>query len=175
MLAGLGAISAEEIDYSHRRWIFMEMITVDANELDPELVYRIEFLPTANMAFSPLISAMISVFALCAAIGMGLLMTRKRVSVPSLLTVVTLGGLAFIVYILGMPMQIVLGIVGSSILLVFPVALVSPRLDPSNNPRKGRGPTIQCPACNTINSVESNVRPLRFECNGCDVILRIEE
>ena len=175
MLAGLGAISAEEIDYSHRRWIFMEMITVDANELDPELVYRIEFLPTANMAFSPLISAMISVFALCAAIGMGLLMTRKRVSVPSLLTVVTLGGLAFIVYVLGMPMQIVLGIVGSSILLVFPVALVSPRLDPSNNPRRGSGPTIQCPACDTINSVESNVRPLRFECKGCDVILRIEE
>ena len=175
MLAGLGAISADEIDYSHRRWIFMEMITVDTNELDPELVYRIEFLPTANMAFSPLISAMISVFALCAAIGMGLLMTRKRVSVPSLLTVVTLGGLAFIVYVLGMPMQIVLGIVGSSILLVFPVALVSPRLDPSNNPRKGSGPTIQCPACDTINSVESNVRPLRFECKGCDAILRIEE
>jgi hypothetical protein len=175
MLAGLGAISADEIDYSHRRWIFMEMITVDANELDSELVYRIEFLPTANMAFSPLISAMISVFALCAAIGMGLLMTRKRVSVPSLLTVVTLGGLAFIVYVLGMPMQIVLGIVGSSILLVFPVALVSPRLDPSNYPRKGSGPTIQCPACDIINSVESNVRPLRFECKGCDVILRIEE
>ena len=102
-------------------------------------------------------------------------MTRKRVSVPSLLTVVTLGGLAFIVYVLGMPMQIVLGIVGSSILLVFPVALVSPRLDPSNNPRKGSGPTIQCPACDTINSVESNVRPLRFECKGCDAILRIEE
>ena len=175
MLAGLGAVSAEEIDYSHRRWIFMEMITVDIDELDPELEYRIEFLPTANMAFSPLISAMISVFALCAAIGMGLLMTRKRASVPSLLTVVTLGGLAFIIYVLGMPMQIVLGIVGSSILLVFPVALVSPRSDPSNHPRKIRGPTIQCPACDSINPVESDIRPLRFECEGCDAILRIEE
>jgi hypothetical protein len=127
------------------------------------------------MAFSPLISAMISVFSLCVAIAMGLFLTRKRSSIPSLITVVALGGLSLVVYILGMPMQIVLAIVGSSVLLVFPISLVSPKSNKESGFIGKRGPRIDCPACGTSNPVESKIRPLRFECSGCDVMLRIEE
>jgi len=175
MLAGLGPVSAENLDFSHRRWIFLETIQIKENQIEENEDFRIEFLPSGNMAFSPLISAMISVFALCVAIAMGLFLTRKRSSVPSLIAVVALGGLSLVVYILGMPMQIVLAIVASSVLLVFPISLVSPRSNKEGSRIRGRGPKIDCPACGTSNPVDSKVRPLRFECSGCDVMLRIEE
>ena len=175
MLAGLGPVSAENLDFSHRRWIFLESIEIKENQIEENEDFRIEFLPSGNMAFSPLISAMISVFALCVAIAMGLFLTRKRSSVPSLIAVVALGGLSLIVYILGMPMQIVLAIVASSVLLVFPISLVSPRSNKEDSRTRKRGPRIDCPACGTSNPVESKIRPLRFECSGCDVMLRIEE
>ena len=175
MLAGLGPVSAENIDFNHRRWIFLESVQIKEEQMEEDSDFKIEFLPSGNMAFSPLISAMISVFALCVAIAMGLFLTRKRSSVPSLITVIALGGLSLVVYVLGMPMQIVLAIVASSVLLVFPISLVSPKSANDNSSIRKRGKRIECPACGTSNPVESNVRPLRLECSGCDVMLRIEE
>ena len=174
MLAGLGPVSAENIDFEHRRWIFLESINIKQNDISVDENFRIEFLPSGNMAFSPLISAMLCVFALCIAIGMGLFLTRNRSSAPALISVSSLGGLSLVIYVLGMPMQIVLAIVASSILLVFPISLVSPKSNREKR-RKNKSPRIECPACETSNPVESNVRPLRIECSGCGVMLRIEE
>ncbi len=174
MLAGLGPVSAENIDFEHRRWIFLEAININQNDISVDENFRIEFLPSGNMAFSPLISAMLCVFALCIAIGMGLFLTRNRSSAPALISVSSLGGLSLVIYVLGMPMQIVLAIVASSILLVFPISLVSPKSNREKR-RKNKSPRIECPACETSNPVESNVRPLRIECSGCGVMLRIEE
>jgi len=174
MLAGLGPVSAENIDFEHRRWIFLEAINIKQNGISVDENFRIEFLPSGNMAFSPLISAMLCVFALCIAIGMGLFLTRNRSSAPALISVSSLGGLSLVIYVLGMPMQIVLAIVASSILLVFPISLVSPKTNREKR-RKNKSPRIECPACETSNPVESNVRPLRIECSGCRVMLRIEE
>ena len=174
MLAGLGPVSAENIDFEHRRWIFLESININQESLDKGENFRIEFLPSGNMAFSPLISAMLCVFALCIAIGMGLFLTRNRSSAPALISVTSLGGLSLVIYVLGMPMQIVLAIVASSILLVFPISLVSPRSNKERG-RKNKSPRIECPACGTSNPVESDVRPLRIQCSECEVMLRIEE
>ena len=174
MLAGLGPVSAENIDFKHRRWIFLESININQGSIENDENFRIEFLPSGNMAFSPLISAMLCVFALCIAIGMGLFLTRNRTSSPALISVSSLGGLSLVIYVLGMPMQIVLAIVASSILLVFPISLVSPKSNRERN-RRSKTPKIECPACGTSNPVESNVRPLRIQCIGCDVMLRIEE
>jgi len=174
MLAGLGPVSAENIDFEHRRWIFLESININQQNLDIDENFRVEFLPSGNMAFSPLISAMLCVFALCIAIGMGLFLTRNRSSVPALISVISLGVLSLVIYVLGMPMQIVLAIVASSILLVFPISLVSPKSNRERG-RKNKSPRIECPACGTSNPVESKVRPLRIQCSGCEVMLRIEE
>jgi hypothetical protein len=37
LLEDLGAVAADDIEYKHRRWIILEMLTVDEPELDPEL------------------------------------------------------------------------------------------------------------------------------------------
>ena len=96
MLAGLGPVSAENIDFEHRRWIFLESININQGSIENDENFRIEFLPSGNMAFSPLISAMLCVFALCIAIGMGLFLTRNRTSSPALISVSSLGGLSLV-------------------------------------------------------------------------------
>jgi len=91
-------------------------------------------------------------------------------------TVITLGCLALVIYALGMPMPIVFGVSLSSVFLVFPVALVSPKDETVQKmTNKPRGPSIQCPVCSTKVAVESDVRPLRMECPSCENMLRIDE
>ena len=93
-----------------------------------------------------------------------------------MLTVVVLGGLSLTLYVLGLDLPFVLGVVSSSMLLVFPVALVSPRTDYSRRMVEGNGPSahVNCPNCGVSNPVESEVRPLRLECIGCESTLRLE-
>ena len=101
---------------------------------------------------------------------------RKRARVPSMLTVVVLGGLSLTLYVLGLDLPFVLGVVSSSMLLVFPVALVSPRTDYSQRMSEGNAPNarVNCPNCGASNPVESEVRPLRLKCIGCESTLRLE-
>ena len=70
----------------------------------------------------------------------------------------------------------VLGVVSSSMLLVFPVALVSPRSDFTEGRGTGKRASahVKCPKCGVSNAVESDVRPLRLECSGCESTLRLE-
>ena len=175
-LQGLGGVAAEDIDAKHRRWILLEIITIDEEELDPEQSFRVEFVPSGGALYSPLVSAMVSVFMLVLALGLGLLMTRKRAKVPSMLTVVVLGGLALALYVLGLDMPFVLGVVASSMLLVFPVALVSPRSEilESRGGKRRANAHVECPKCGVSNPVESDVRPLRLDCEGCEATLRLE-
>ncbi|MEE3303486.1 MAG: hypothetical protein VX191_01210, partial [Candidatus Thermoplasmatota archaeon] len=175
-LQGLGGVAAEDIEAKHRRWILLEVVTIDEDDLDPEASFRVEFVPTGGALYSPLVSAMVSVFMLVLALGLGMVMTRKRARVPSMLTVVVLGGLSLALYVLGLDMPFVLGVVASSMLLVFPVALVSPRSDFAERTggTKRANAHVNCPNCGESNPVESDVRPLRLECVGCGSTLRLE-
>ena len=78
-------------------------------------------------------------------------------------------------YWYGLPMPIVLGVVGSSVLLVFPAAIISPVIEDSDSQRNSKkGGRVKCPSCGKRNPVESDIRPIRIECSGCSSILRIE-
>ena len=175
-LQGLGGVAAEDIDAKHRRWIIFEIVTIEESDLDTEESFRVEFVPTGGALYSPLVSAMVSVFMLVLALGLGMAMTRRRARVPTMLTVVVLGGLSLALYVLGLDMPFVLGVVSSSMLLVFPVALVSPRSDFSERREGGKQASahVKCPKCGVSNAVESDVRPLRVECSGCESTLRLE-
>ena len=176
LLEDLGAVAADDIEYKHRRWIILEMLTVDDPELDPELDFRVEFQPSGFALYSVLYGAMMSVLFLSVGIGFAMSLTKRRSSVPAVVTVVALGCLALVIYVLGMPMPIVFGVSISSILLVFPVALVSPKTETIQRiGRRSSGPHIDCPVCSTRVLVESDVRPLRVECPSCKSMLRVEE
>ena len=173
-LQGLGGMSAEDIDAKHRRWILLETITINDNELDSEKSFRVEFVPSGGALYSPLVSAMVCVFLLVIALGLGLFLTRKRSRIPSMLTVIVLGGLALSLYVLGLDIPFVLGVVTSSMLLVFPVALISPRTNRAERNKEVKTSHIKCPKCESSIMVESEVRPLRIPCDSCDSVLRLE-
>ena len=177
MLSGFGGVylDNDEIDYTHRRWILMEIITMENSDIESDADFRLEFGAENALLFSPLISAMISVFALCLALGIGMALTRKRTRVPSMIMIGVLGVLSLSIYWFGLPMPIVLGVVSSSILLVFPASVISPVIeDPSMHRNSSKGGMVRCPSCGKKNTVESDIRPLRVECNGCGSTLRIE-
>ncbi len=172
----LGAVASDEIQYKHRRWVVLEVITIEESGLDPDLDFRVEYQPSGFILYGVLIGAAMSVLFLSIGIGFAMSLTKRRTSLPALVTVITLGCLSLVIYVLGMPMPIVFGVSLSSVLLVFPVALVSPKNETVQKMiKQPKGPSIQCPVCSTKVTVESDVRPLRMECPNCENMLRIEE
>ena len=176
LMEDLGAVASDEIQYKHRRWIVLEVITIEEADLDPDLDFRVEYQPSGFALYSALFGAMMSVLFLSGGIGFTLFATKNRTSIPGLVTVVTLGSLALVIYVLGMPMPIVFGVSLASVFMVLPVSLVSPRNEVVQKmAKRASGPSIQCPVCSTKVTVESDVRPLRMECPSCENMLRIEE
>jgi len=177
MLSGFGGVNLDndEVDYTHRRWIVMEILTVEKSGIESDTDFRLEFVASNALLFSPLISAMIAVFSLCLALGIGMALTKRRTRVPSMIMIGVLGVLSLSIYWFGLPMPIVLGVVSSSVLLVFPAAIVSPIIEEGDNQRNStKGGKVKCPSCGKRNAVESDIRPLRIECTGCSSTLRIE-
>lgn len=177
MLSGFDGVNLDngDVDYTHRRWIIMEILTLEESSIESDTDFRLDFEARNALLFSPLISAMISVFALCLALGIGMALTKRRSRVPSMIMIGVLGVLSLSIYWFGLPMPIVLGVVGSSVLLVFPAAVISPVIEDGDSLRNAkRGGRVKCPSCGKRNAVESDIRPLRIECVGCSSTLRIE-
>ena len=177
MLSGFDGVNLDngDVDYTHRRWIIMEILTLEESGIESDTDFRLDFEARNALLFSPLISAMISVFALCLALGIGMALTKRRSRVPSMIMIGVLGVLSLSIYWFGLPMPIVLGVVGSSVLLVFPAAVISPVIEDGDSQRNAkRGGRVKCPSCGKRNAVESDIRPLRIECVGCSNTLRIE-
>ena len=176
LLSGFGGVSSdnEEVEYKHRRWIVTEILTLEETDIQSNSDFRVEFVASNSLLFSPLISAVISVFGLVVAVGIGMALTRNRTRLPSMIMVGVLGVLSLAIYWYGLPMPIVLGVVASSVLLVFPAAIISPKKESDGaNQITGRG-RVKCPSCGKRNRVDSDIRPLRIECKGCNSTLRIE-
>ena len=177
MLSGFDGVNLDngDVDYTHRRWIIMEILSLEESGIESDTDFRLDFEARNALLFSPLISAMISVFALCLALGIGMALTKRRSRVPSMIMIGVLGVLSLSIYWFGLPMPIVLGVVGSSVLLVFPAAVISPVIEDGDCQRNAkRGGRVKCPSCGKRNAVESDIRPLRIECVGCSSTLRIE-
>ena len=177
VLSGFSGVNLdnEEIDYTHRRWIITEVLSLEESDIQSDEDFRLEFVASNALLFSPLISATISVFSLSIALGIGMALTRRRTRVPSMIMIGVLGILSLGIYWLGLPMPIVLGVVGSSILLVFPTAIISPTKSSEDRVNTGMSHgRVKCPSCGKKNRVESDVRPLRIDCYGCGSTLRIE-
>ena len=153
----------------------MEIITMERSDIQSDTDFRMEFGAENALLFSPLISAMISVFALCLALGIGMALTRKRTRAPSMIMIGVLGVLSLSIYWFGLPMPIVLGVVCSSILLVFPASVISPVIKDAGGQRNpNKGGMVRCPSCGKKVPVESDIRPLRIDCPACESTLRIE-
>ncbi|DAC13479.1 MAG TPA: hypothetical protein D7H73_02795 [Candidatus Poseidoniales archaeon] len=172
-LAGFGAVSGGDLDVEHRRWVFLETISFEDSDLDPDLIFSVSYTPPSSPAGSPLVSALILVLVMSITAGLSLYLTRSRIRAPAVATAALFGILSFIVYVGGFDLPLVLGVGAAGLIGVFPVALVSPKS--KNRGVDGRSlPTITCPSCMTPNVVHSELRPFRTSCSGCFATLRLD-
>jgi len=190
MLSGIFQVNGEGVDYTHRRAGLTEFVTVSETGLTDDHTFTVTYVVSETPLFSPIITLVATVLLVAVAIALGLALTRRRsrtligFSIP---VFIAIAGYAYIQAAL--PPTIQLGIVASLTVMAFPIALVSPRHwdedevlgdgalgdDLEEASKKLREiPTVTCPACTTVNPVESRERPLRLPCGGCGRTLRIE-
>ena len=94
--------------------------------------------------------------------------------------------MSYVYALSALPPTFVLGIATACAGLMMPLAIISPRHEGewalggeslSEDYEKALSreiPTVECPACNTSNPVETTERPVRIPCGGCGRNLRIE-
>ena len=168
-LAGFGAVSGGDLDVEHRRWVFLETLSFEDSDLDPDLIFSVSYTPPSSPAGSPLVSALILVLVMSITAGLSLYLTRTRIRAHVALLLYSESSLSCMLF----DLPLVLGVGAAGLIGVFPVALVSPRS--KNRGLDGRSlPTITCPSCNTPNVVHSEIRPFRTSCSGCFATLRLD-
>jgi len=191
--AGLYDVSSEGIDARHIRAVLTEVVYIEETGLSDNAQFQVQYAVAPNALMSPFITLLCIVVMLVATIVLGLRMTRNRSRILMGVSSVLFIGLAIFIYgFASVPPTIVLSIVGICLLLMLPITLISPKLASDEDeyimPDRSLGddlaeraeeeriiPTVTCPACDTVNPVESDQRPLRLPCGGCGRKLRIDE
>jgi hypothetical protein len=186
--AGLYDVKAEGVEVTHYRLGLTEVVTIDTTGLTDASIFEVKYTVASSALFSPFVTLLTAILLLVTAIVFGLRMTRHRSRVIVSLSSFAFLGLVGYVYVLSsLPPTFVMVIAAACIGLMIPLALISPRrLDDDGYLSDGSLaddfetamerviPTVDCPACETANPVESSVRPLRIPCGGCGRNLRIE-
>tara|TARA_B100001142_G_C14056842_1_gene548159 strand:+ start:62 stop:349 length:288 start_codon:yes stop_codon:yes gene_type:complete len=85
--------------------------------------------------------------------------------------------LVMLIYYFSYPPVFIGGAAITVVSLWFITCLVSPRRHLESpaaaTPVENTLPTIGCPACQTVNLVTSDIRPLRIACTGCSRTIKI--
>ena len=191
MMLGTAGVEGSGIDYSHKRLVLAEIITVPQQTLSTEdeladfsVVYA--FGDITNAPLTALFESL-AVLALLGFIALSLTKNKPRTGVwmTALLLAVVWG----YSYFFALPLMFMLGAVSAVGLLMVAVAIVTPRpsaedtaadeaafitIMPAKGLRKAkRIPKVNCPACGESNLIHSKQRPVRIPCCGCGARLRV--
>jgi hypothetical protein len=177
----------DDMHVSHYRVGLSEVVTVEMNGLSDNDKFEVEYAVAGSALFSPFVSLLATVLLLVTGIVVGLRLTQNRSRGIVAISSIAFTGMMGYVYVLSaLPPTFVMGIAVACAVLMMPLALISPRHDPdwalggdslSADYEKALAreiPTVDCPACNTSNPVETMKRPVRIPCGGCGRNLRIE-
>ena len=137
--------------------------------------------------FSPFVTLLGTILILVSGIVIGLRLPQYRSRWIVGISSIAFSGMMTYVYALSaLPPTFVMGIAAACAVLMIPLAVISPRHEAdwtlsedslSDDYEKALAreiPTVDCPACDTSNPVETTKRPVRIPCGGCGRNLRIE-
>ena len=162
---------SDAFDFSVSRMPWGDIVRLQAEGLDQDEKFTLATLPTSSLAYAPLSLTVATIVGLLVAFVIGLRLTRQRRRTYLYLELV-LVPVALAVTLFGYPplfIGIVLGVVS---FVWWVTAVASPRLLGANL-RSPQHPVIPCPACQTPNAVTTNERPHRFNCEGCQRIIKL--
>lgn len=174
--AGAELLESEELQFKHSRMPWGEKITLEGDSVSPGEDFTLTIQPTNSVFYSPTTLTALSVATLLIGLIFCLGLTRNRHR-RFLMFELVLIPLIMLIYYFSYP-PIFIG--GASMIVVsvwFITSIVSPRRHAVDNnaavSRESSLPTIGCPACNTVNLVTSDIRPLRVACTGCSRMIKI--
>lgn len=175
--AGAELLESDNLVFKHSRMPWGEKITVKGESVSLDEDFTITIQPTNSIFYGP--TTLISLSGVILLIGMlfSLKITKNRHR-RFLMFELVLIPLIMLIYYFSYP-PVFIG--GASIIVVslwFITSLVSPRryltnANDSNPIQQSTLPTIGCPACQTVNLVTSDIRPLRIACSGCSRTIKI--
>jgi len=189
--SGLYSVIKEDLPdnmhVTHYRVGLSEVVTIEINGLSDNDKFEVEYAVAGSALFSPFVSLLATVLLLVSGIVLGLRLTQYRSRWIVGISSFAFSGMMAYVYVLSaLPPTFVMGIAAACAVLMVPLAIISPRHEQdwalgedslSDDYEKALSreiPTVDCPACNTSNPVETMKRPVRIPCGGCGRNLRIE-
>ncbi len=192
MMVGTAAVDGSGIDYSHKRFIYTETVTVSKTTLvgeDAMSDYRVAYV-IGSLAHSPLVTLLQSIAMFVAFTFLARKLTKDKPRAGFWLTAVLFTGVWGYSYFFALPLVFMLVALGVAGVMMLAVAVVTPKISledaladeaayftimPSIGIRKKRVkiPVVKCPACADKIAVSSTKRPIRVRCEGCDTRLKI--
>ena len=174
-LTGASINGEESIELSHHRTPFGETIEISVQNLEPKATFTFEALPSGDLPNAPLSLSLITLAVILGGMWFSLKLTRNKRR-GALWIEMVLIPVVFLAFFLGYSPFTVGAIAGITITIWVITAIASPR-------RKGlqveqstvNYPTVECPACDVVNSITTDERPARVPCIGCGRILKIVE
>jgi len=176
--AGAELLESDDLVFKHSRMPWGEKITVEGDSVSSDEDFTITIQPTNSIFYGPI--TLISLTGVILLIGLfSCLRITKNRHRRFLMYELVLIPLVMLIYYFSYP-PVFIG--GASVIVVsmwFITSVVSPRrrvasdnTTPQNN-SSSTLPTIGCPACQTVNLVTSDIRPLRVACTGCTRTIKI--
>ena len=173
--AGAELLESEDLIFKHSRMPWGEKITVEGDSISPSEDFTITIQPTNSIFYGPTTLVALTGVILLLGLLFCLRITRNRHR-RFLMFELILIPLVMLIYYFSYPPVFIGGAAITVVSLWFITCLVSPRrhLENSTAPAVENSlPTIVCPACQTVNLVTSDVRPLRVACTGCTRMIKI--
>ena len=169
-------LESDDLSFSHSRMPWGEKITIEGEKVSLSEDFTISIQPTKNILYAP-----ISLIALAGAIllvgffmSLGITKSKHR---RFLMFELILIPLVLVIYFFSYPPMFVGASSGIVTLIWLVTSIASPRkfaeIQNKESVEETTLPTIKCPACNTLNIVTSDERPLRITCTGCGKAIKI--
>ena len=174
--AGAELLESEDLIFKHSRMPWGEKITVEGDSISPSEDFTITIQPTNSIFYGP--TTLLALTGVIFLLGLlfCLRITRNRHR-RFLMFELVLIPLVMLIYYFSYPPVFIGGAAITVVSLWFITCLVSPRRHLESpaaaTPVENTLPTIGCPACQTVNLVTSDIRPLRIACTGCSRTIKI--
>lgn len=163
---------SDAFDFSVNRLPWGDKIALSGEGIDQNEKFTLVTLPTSSVAYAPLSLTALTVLGLLGAFLLGMRLTKDKRRTTFFVEMLLLPVVLLILFF-GYPplfIGIALGVVST---IWWVTGIASPRLVGAAQRRSATHPTIPCPACATPNAVTTTERPHRFNCEGCQRIIKL--
>jgi len=159
-------------DFSVSRMPWGDRVELHGEGIDQSETFTLATLPTSSPVYAPLTLSILTLVSLLVVFTVGMRITRQRRR-TYLFAETILAPVVLLMLFFGYP-PLFLGVALGAVAMIWWVTgFASPRLNPAARRGANAYPRVPCPACQTSNAVTTTQRPHRFNCEGCQRVIKL--